>query len=138
MPLADWEMSYNGLTFGADQNVRTISVEGLDPGAYRYDYHENVMADGGWLFTGFVPERHVLIFGDVSDPTHAIVPTLYTTFAPRTTDLALGFKLPGFVEKKVMARPVRFNLPVDRDYNIGYFKFAVELIAATPAIVNGP
>jgi hypothetical protein len=139
MPLADWEWGYNGLTFGGAQVIGVVDVTGVDPPDIKTDETEKTGAAGGSYFGQFYFMRHVIISGDimqVGGTFETNINTLRNTFAARTNDLPLTFQLPGVNRRRINCRPKRLNIPMSGQYDIGYALWAVELVAADPAIYD--
>lgn len=139
MALNDFEYSYNGLTFGGATQWGVTHVEGLGPTDAKDDVIEKTGADGAFVFAQWYVSRVVLIEGDlVVTPSAAesTLDTLRTTFANRTADSDLDFKLPGVVTRRIKCRPRRRDWNIDEDYQIGYISWRVEFIAGDPAIYN--
>ena len=140
MVVADWEYEYNSLTFGGAQVIGVTDVEGLDPPEAKFDIVPKTGTHGSAVFADFYHERHILITGDIMDPTpadfEANVNTLRTTFALRTNDLNLYYKLPGVNRRRIACRPLRLKVPMRPGYDIGLAEWVVELVAGIPAIYD--
>lgn len=139
MPPNDWEYEYNGLTFGGNQIIGVVRVEGLSsPPAYKTDITPRTGAHGSAVFAQFYEERHIIFEGDIVDDSNfeTNVDTLRTTFAVRTVDTNLLWKLPGINRRRIACRPVRLAIAMERGYDVGITTWAAELVAADPAIYD--
>jgi len=136
--VADWEYSYNGLTFGAAQSVGVMSATGLEPPDYREDISVRMGEHGGYVFAQYVDPRRVIFELDLISAGGTDAFTLYHTmkaaFVPQSANLPLVFKWPGQVQRRINCVPSRIAFPIDRDMQIGNARSHVELIAGDPRI----
>jgi len=142
MPLNPWELSYNGLVFGANLQIGVLSIEGLAPPGAKEDVRPKVARDGSFTFASFYEERRVIINGDII-PTNgdvnaleALINSWRTAFDNQNTDLDLDYRLGTGSDRRIKCKPIRRAINVDRDYNIGAALWIVELVAGDPAIYN--
>jgi hypothetical protein len=142
MPLNPWELSYNGLVFGADLQIGVLSITGLEPPEAKADVRPKVAADGSFTFAAFYAERHVIINGDIiptsgsPNDLEALINSWRTAFDNQGTDLDLDYRLGTGSDRRIKCKPTRRTINVDRDYNIGAALWIVELVAGDPAIYN--
>ena len=134
--VANWEYSYNGLTFGGAQAVGVLSVEGLDPPDTREDISTRMGAHGGYVYSQFLDTRRVIFEGDIQDSStmFTTLDTLKAALVPQTADLPLVFLFPGLVQRRIYCIPSRLSFPVDRDLGIGNANWHAEFVAADPLI----
>lgn len=140
MPLNPWELSFNGLTFGANLQIGVLSIEGLEPPLSKADIRPKVARDGSFTFASFYSERHVIINGDIipsdgnPNSLEALINSWRTAFDNANSDLNLDYRLGTGSDRRIKCKPIRRQLNVDRDYNIGAALWVVELVAGDPAI----
>jgi hypothetical protein len=63
--VAEWEYSYNGLTFGGATDFGVQSVEGLSPPDSRESVIEKAESHGSFIYAPFVTERRITFEGDI-------------------------------------------------------------------------
>ena len=142
MPLNPWELSYNGLVFGANLQIGVLSIEGLEPPDSKADIRPKVARDGAFTFASFYSERHITINGDIVPTSgsvndlEALINSWRTAFDNQDTDMDLDYRLGTGSDRRVKCRPIRRSIAVDQNYNIGIALWAVELVAGDPAIYN--
>jgi hypothetical protein len=142
MPLNPWELSYNGLTFGANLQIGVLSIEGLEPPDSKADIRPKVARDGAFVFASFYSERHVIINGDIVpnsgsvNDLEALVNSWRVSFDNVDSDFDLDFRLGTGSDRRIKCRPIRRNIKVDENYNIGIALWMVELVAGDTAIYN--
>lgn len=142
MPLNPWELSYNGLVFGANLQIGVLSIEGLEPPDSKADIRPKVAQDGAFTFMSFYQERHVVINGDIVPTSgsvndlEALINSWRTAFDNQDTDLDLDYRLGTGSDRRIKCRPTRRNINVDENYNIGIALWMVELVAGDPGIYN--
>jgi len=137
--VANWEYSYNGLTFGGSNAIGVTQVDGLDPPDYREDVSTRMGAHGGYVFAAYLDTRRIVFDGDFLgtdiNNTFSNLNTLRTAFVPQPSgDLPLVFQQPGFVQQRIFCKPTRVAFPLDVGNPVGLFQWHVELLAADPLI----
>lgn len=136
MPLNDWEYSYNGLTFGGNNVVGVLKVDGLSMPDVRVDDLIRTADHGEFIYANFLGARTISIQGDIftSGTIETSLDAIRGAFIPQLNPLALNFKFPNAVEKKINCVPTRLNIPVDAPYQIGDVTWDVMLLAGDPRI----
>lgn len=114
MALADYQFSYNGLTFGDGTGYFVDHHEGLEGFDTRVSDSDQPRNDGGIRGLDYVATRTVaftLALGETTDAAYeARVAVVRAAFLPsRSVDLPLTFKRPGMVERLVNCRPVQLT-----------------------------
>lgn len=136
--MADWEWTYNGLTFGGD-NDPLFDVAAVDGLMSMPDVNSSSVkragADGNEIGPQFADKR-VGVFeiehgkGDSTDSTLvAAYDQLMAAFKPRSADSVLTFGMPGHATRRLMCRPTKVDAPMSWEWVSGYAKFSVELSA---------
>lgn len=143
MPLANYQFSYNGYTFGdlQDWNILPDGVEGLD--MPDVDGHDQSRFDNHGVVPGrdLVTGRTITINLDTAATTEAIMQArlaaLRTATAPRRhpdQELPLTFKLPGEAEMRSLCRPRRRNIVIDRSYTMLNPSAVLQFFASDPRL----
>ena len=114
MALADYQFSYNGLTFGDATGYYVDHHEGLEGFDTRISDADQPRQDGGIRGLDYVSTRTIaftLALAETSDSAYeARMAVVRAAFQPsRTVDLPLVFKRPGMAERLVNCRPVQFT-----------------------------
>ena len=141
MTLAAYQLSFNGLTFGAGTDIQLVSATGLRalPPARVADQNRP-RAHGAFAGLAYLGERTITLQLLVSVTTSAdwetVLQNLAAAFQPIPDPanlLALMVQLPGWsFPVQVMCRPTRYEVPVNLAYSHHYATVAVELIAPDP------
>lgn len=133
--MADWDFSYNSLSFTASGTL--VGIEGADLPAVRDSDLRYHGADGeaGGLDT--YDGRDVVLTFDLAAADASAWETLLDTyrraFKRQTADLPLVADLPGQVAKRLYCRPRRRRQSIDRVWAYyGTRSFVVQLHAADP------
>ena len=134
----DYEFEYNGLVFGANNDIGLTYVTGLDPVDIREDNVTKSAEHGSFIFANWLDERRIILEGDiaVSNPSllEAQINLWRLAFNPRPTPIPMYFQLPSTGVRFVNCVPIRRSLPVDRLYQIGAAQWRAELAAEDPRI----
>lgn len=139
--VADWEFSYNSLTFGGGQDIGVLNVEGLGPTDIREDTVVRAGHHGAFTHAQLYEPRRIVFTLDCSgtdiDDTLDNVDLLRTAMLPHTSDAQLAFKLPNDVEKMIWCVPRRLFIPYDTALNLGLANaISLEMIAGDPFIYS--
>ena len=143
MVLANWEYSYNGLTFGGNSKYGVISVDGL---ASSPDVREDIgtmpIKHGGWSYLDRYDARTVTIEGDLNDNAtfEASLDAIKLAFYAQANPLPLAFKRPGMSgggTRTLNCKPEKFTVKIDFDYQLGYAQWIVQLHADDPFLYDG-
>lgn len=138
--VSSWELSYNGLTFGGNQQIGILSVEGLEPPEAKSRVRANTARDGSFTFAAYYAERHIVINGDMfstSGPSglDTLINSWRAAFDNQDSDQDLDYRLGTGIDRRVKCRPIRRELTVT-DYDVGLALWVVELVAGDPAVYN--
>lgn len=114
MALADYQFSYNGLTFGDGTGYYVDHHEGLEGFDTRGSDSDQPRNDGGIRGLDYVATRTIaftLALGETSDTAYeSRMAAVRAAFLPsRSADLPLTFKRPGMAERLVNCRPVQLT-----------------------------
>ncbi len=136
MPPSDWEFEYNSITFGGNNEIGVLDVQGLSMPDVRNDTTDRTADHGAFDYSQFLSPRMLSIHGDISDESNFedTVDILRGIFVPQGADLPLKYKLPGGVVRRINCKPTKVDFPVDRDYMLGYVDWNVQFIAQDPRI----
>ena len=137
MPL-NWEFTYNGLTFGGNNQIGVTLIQGLEHPESKTDIRPNVGRDGSFVHAAFSTERRVTITGDMFatvSTLEALIDSWRTAFDNQVSDLNLDYKAGTAADRRIKCRPSKRTLTIT-DYDIGLALWVVELVAADPAIYN--
>lgn len=138
MALNDWEMSYNGLTFGGTTDYGLIQIDGLNPPDARIDEIEKAGDHGSFIYAQFLTARTITISGDVTGADEfefdININRLRAAFAPQTDPQPLSMSIPGGAPKQIICLPTKVQFPVAFEYQMFYETWTVELMAPDPRI----
>src|SRR5580765_455983 len=138
--VANWEFSFNGLTFGGATAYGVTDTSGFsDMAEIRADLSDKVGRHGGFTYMDRYSMRRVTITGDMAAAAQATfegqVTALKTAFAAIANPLPLVFKRPGLGgsgQHRLYCKPSKLVVPYGLDYAIAYSGWAVELVAEDP------
>lgn len=135
--MADWDFSYNSLSFSAGSSGTIVRIEGLDlPDVDGTDMrYRGADGEAGGLDT--YDGRNVAFQFDLAAADASAWETLLDTyrraFQRQTADLPLVADLPGQDAKRLYCRPRRRRVPVDLSWSLyNPQSFTVQLHAADP------
>lgn len=145
MALSAFQLSYNGLTFGAGQDVQLASVSGLrEAPSTRGSDVLRPRQHGAYAGLTFFGERIVTLELSVSTTTAAFetvlagVASAFSNIEDPAGLLALQFMLPGWTTaRQVVGRVTKGGYPVNSDYS--FHKVAsipVEITCPNPLITD--
>jgi hypothetical protein len=145
MPLAPFQLSYNGLTFGAGCDVQIVSIKGLrEKPAVRSGDVPRPRQHGSFAGRTLFGERIVVatltVFGPTIDPFETVLAKVAAAF-PNVADpklqLPLQFMMPGWATpRRVTGRPTNGGWPVDADYQAHKATIPVEITCNDPLIYD--
>lgn len=140
MALQSYQLSFNGLTFGAGTDVQLVSATGLrDLPPARSQDQPRPRAHGAFGGLTYLGERTItltlLVAVTVTD-WETVLQQVAAAFQPIPDPanlLPLQVQLPGWsFPVQVMCRPTRYAVPTDRAYSHHYATVTVELVAPDP------
>ena len=139
--MSDWQMSYNGLTFGASTVYGIRSVSGLhDLPEVRSSDRDRARSHGQFSGSDYLSGRDIEVEITVSSkhPSNTTWQALSQAFvAGQVTDYPLTIQIPGLAvgaEVTVSARVRRLALPVDMEYYIGVGRAVVQFHCVDPRL----
>src|SRR3954447_3752576 len=125
--VANWEYSFNGLTFGAAQAIAVKEATGFDMADIRADVSDKVGRHGGFTYMDRYAVRRVTVGGDMAAATQtafeALVTSLKAAMAAQANPLPLVFKrpgLPGSGQHRLYCKPSKLAIPYGIEYQIAY------------------
>lgn len=144
MPLADWTMTFNGLTVGDGTPFELARIEGLaDQPDLRTSDRTRLRRHGMLPGDDFLGGRSILLQLEVFGATDADFATnleeLKLALAPGEVEQALRFAIPGVAvggQRRVDARPRRLALPIEDRFFYRQPIVTVELFATDPRIYD--
>ena len=143
MTVADYELTFQGLTFGAG-TVWPIAEDGItgleELPPIRSGDQARAYAHGEMPGLDLAAGRTILVPLNVFDSgagDFAVnVEKLKTITAPLTVEQPLAFTLPGRNPRTLNCRPRRRSLPVDLQYSFRYGRAVIEFHATDPRIYD--
>ena len=145
MSLAAYQLSYNGLTFGAGTDVQLVSAYGLRalPGIRSSDV-ARPRADGSFAGLNFLDERivtlNLLIAVTTTNPWETVLENVHNAFLHISNPAALlplAFYLPGWAgSRQVTCRPSKGVTPISVNYSYHYAELMVELTCPDPLVYD--
>lgn len=141
MALSDYQMSYNGLTFGAGTDIGIVEVFGLDGFTVGLGDSPIPRGDGDIVGFGRAKSRSIVLELQASGAKRstALADTLtgaLDAFAMSQDPLPLGFKEPGFDEAFVYARPTGRIVPRKPTLTFTNRPFTIRLQVADPRVYS--
>lgn len=140
--VANWEYSYNGLTFGGATKYGIIEVDGLtEPPDIREDSNISPGRHGGFIFADRYDFRRITITADLVDSAtfETSLDALKAAFVAQGSPLPLIFKRPGMSgsgQMRINCKPIKVSLPLDKNFQLGYGAWAAQLVAEDPRIYD--
>lgn len=142
--VANWEYSYNGLTFGGATVYGVNETTGIRQNPdVRQDINDRVGRHGSYSYTQLYDKRMVTIAGDMTASTAALmesqIDAMKLAFAAQLDPLPLVFKRPGMAgsgQQRLLAKPLKVDVPLDTAYSILYGTWAVQFLCDDPIIYD--
>lgn len=145
MSLQPFQLSYNGLTFGAGCDVQLVSITGLreKPAVRQGDVprpRQHGSFGGRTLFGDRIVVATLEVFGPTVSPFETVLAQIAAAF-PNVADpalqLPLQFMMPGWTTPRmVTGRPTKGGFPVDADYQAHKALIPVEITCTDPLIYD--
>lgn len=144
MPLASYQSSYNGLTWGPGTNIQLDEVDGLrGMPTIRGGDEARPRQDGSFPGMNFLDERIITYQLEVFAPTVAVETVLtaiaaaFSNISDPAGQLALQFILPGWTEpRQTLCRVTALSMPVDHNFVFGDPSIDVQFTASDPLIYS--
>lgn len=135
--VARWEYSLNDLTFGGATDFGITKVDGLGPPDAREDITDRPSEAGAFIWAEFPTYRRVTFEGEISSTIlEQRVTALRKAWAPMKQEGPLRFMFSDDIQKRVVGKTSRLNIPIDLDYSIGYTTWTAEFVAGDPRIYS--
>jgi hypothetical protein len=145
MTLTSFQLSYNGLTFGAGTDVQLVQITGLrELPSIRSGDVAKPRTDGAWAGLNFYNERilvmDLLVSVTKTNPFETVLQSIANAFLHISDPGALlpfQFMLPGWTTpRQVTGRPTKGGFPVDLDYSFHRAAIPVEFTCPDPLIYD--
>ena len=142
MPLADWQLTYNGLTLGAGTAYGISDLRGLDDlPELRTSDTPRPQDHGEYPGIDYAAGRTVDVALTVTAATdaafRAAIQALEDATILRTAETALSFQNPGMASpRRVNARPRRRSIPNDWDHVFRIGRVALQFHATDPRVYD--
>lgn len=143
MPLADYQVSYNGLTVGEGTSYGLILFDGTEMPDIEDNDMSRFATDGDVAGLDLIRARFLTLEFDIiaqdAAELMALLNTARTALAIRKnpTDLLnLVWKFPGEQELHCAARPRKRSMPITREYTRFNPTIAVQFKAPDPTILS--
>lgn len=139
--LADWQMSYGGLTFGQSTAIKIQKVEGLDLATIQHGDVQRPRDHGQLIGLDVYGGRDVTLDLEVVNDGTSLASALSSLAAATgvglTTEQPLWFQIPGMPLLAVMCRARKRTIPMDAAYATGQLAIAtVQFHATDPRIYS--
>jgi len=135
-----WQVSYNGITVGADTSYPLMYASGFDTADVRVDEQIRMADHGAFLYSWWLGTRTVTLEGETtgtsSSDLQAKMDILRSMFVPQGQELPLRFKWGNVTDRRIECRPVRFTFAIDDMYNIGTARWIGQFKAEDPRIYD--
>lgn len=137
--MADYELTYRGLTLGAGTPWQIERIEGLEemPMVRTSDLEvsgRHGQIAGVDLLSGRAITVALLVFPGPTATFAQNIEALKAIAVPLGAETDLTFQLPGRLPRTLRARPRRRALPVDLEYSFQYGRAVIEWWATDPRI----
>lgn len=142
MPLADWQLSYNGLTLGAGTPYGLTNALGLDdlPDLRTSDTprpSDHGLYAGSDFAAGRLVELALTVTAADNAAFRAAIQALDDATVLQTTEKALSFQQPGSAAaRRVNVRPRRRSIPNDWDYVFRIGRAILQFYATDPRVYD--
>lgn len=146
MPITTpFQLSYNGLTFGAGTDIQVSEIDGLRAlPAIRSGDVPRARQDGDWAGLNYLDERIITIDMEIFAPQTqtfesavASVAAAFQNITDPTAQLPLEFYFRGWLEsRRMLCRPTKAATPVDSTFGFQHAKPVVELTANDPLLYS--
>lgn len=141
MALADYQLSFQGLTLGPGTPYRITTVKGLR-GMAALQTNDTPLLTTDGVFSGYdtqlarVIDATVIVTGTSASDFETNMAALETAMAPLLNSTSsLHWKLPGLAERKIEARPRKLDDEVLPTYKKLWMQRPLQWSAPAPAIV---
>ena len=135
--MANYTVTYEGLTLGPGTDFDLISVEGWLNRNVQSNTPDLPRYHGGLVGDSYHLERRIILTLDVSGTTVANRRALLKAFQPQVdSESPFVFTLPGETARRSNCRPLRAASRIDAFTELGQARFVIELIASDPAIYD--
>ena len=139
--MADYQLVYNGTTFGAGTAIQLLSASGLEdlPDIRSGDISRAFAhgeAPGLDLAAGRNVDLQLLVTDSGAGDYWTNIETMKALSVPQTAELQLTYTLPGRAARTLMCRPRRRALTVDTDYQFRYGAMSLQFHATDPRIYS--
>lgn len=135
--MADYQLTFGGLTIGAGTNIQILGATGLEdlPAVRSGDLDVGYMdgqVPGLDLASGREITVDVLVLDSGAGDYFTTIEALKAATVVASAESTLTYQLPGRAARACRARPRRRSIPVDTQYQFRYGKGALQFYATDP------